>query len=101
MDWSVAQSLSWYPVDPARYPALELGFEVARRGGTSGAVLNAANEAAVELFLQGKIRLTEIAKICRAVLQHHEFVSNPGLDELLRQDRWARDEVMRWNKSLC
>jgi 1-deoxy-D-xylulose-5-phosphate reductoisomerase len=101
MDWSVAQSLSWYPVDPARYPALELGFEVARRGGTSGSVLNAANEAAVELFLQGKIRLTEIAKICRAVLQHHEFVSNPGLDELLRQDRWARDEVMRWNKSLC
>jgi 1-deoxy-D-xylulose-5-phosphate reductoisomerase len=101
MDWSQSQSLSWYPVDPARYPALELGFEVARRGGTCGAVLNAANEAAVELFLQSKIRLTDIAKVCRSVLQHHDFATNPSLAELLRQDRWARDEVMRWNKSLC
>lgn len=101
MDWSQSQSLSWYPVDPARYPALELGFEVARRGGTCGAVLNAANEAAVELFLQSKVRLTDIAKVCRSVLQHHDFATNPSLAELLRQDRWARDEVMRWNKSLC
>lgn len=101
MDWNASQSLSWYPVDPDRYPALELGFEVARRGGTCGAVLNAANEAAVELFLQAKIRLTDIAKICRTVLQHHDFASSPSLEELLKQDRWARDEVMRWNKSLC
>lgn len=101
MDWSRSQSLSWYPVDPARYPALELGFEVARRGGTCGAVLNAANEAAVELFLQSKIRLTDIAKVCRSVLQHHDFATSPSLAELLRQDRWARDEVLRWNKSLC
>ncbi|MFM8262723.1 MAG: 1-deoxy-D-xylulose-5-phosphate reductoisomerase [Pirellula sp.] len=101
MDWSQSQSLSWYPVDPARYPALELGFEVARRGGTCGAVLNAANEAAVELFLQSKIRLTDIAKVCRSVLQHHDFATSPSLAELLRQDRWARAEVLRWNKSLC
>ena len=101
MDWSQSQSLSWYPVDPERYPALELGFEVARRGGTCGAVLNAANEAAVELFLQSKIRLTDIAKVCRSVLQHHDFATSPSLAELLRQDRWARDEVMRWNKTLC
>jgi len=101
MDWSTTQSLTWYPVDPARYPALELGFEVARRGGTCGAVLNAANEAAVDLFLQSKIRLTDIAKICRSVLHHHDFASTPNLDELLRQDRWARAEVMRWNNSLC
>ena len=101
MDWNLSQTLSWYPVDPERYPALELGFEVAQRGGTCGAVLNAANEAAVELFLSGHIRLTDIAKICRSVLQHHNFAPTPNLNELLAQDRWARDEVMRWNRSLC
>lgn len=101
MDWNLSQTLSWYPVDPERYPALELGFEVARRGGTCGAVLNAANEAAVELFLSGHIRLTDIAKICRSVLQHHNFAPTPNLNELLAQDRWARDEVMRWNRSPC
>lgn len=101
MDWNLSQTLSWYPVDPERYPALELGFEVARRGGTCGAVLNAANEAAVELFLSGHIRLTDIAKICRSVLQHHNFAPTPNLNELLEQDRWARHEVMRWNRSLC
>ena len=101
MDWNLSQTLSWYPVDPERYPALELGFEVAKRGGTCGAVLNAANEAAVELFLSGHVRLTDIAKICRSVLQHHNFAPTPNLNELLEQDRWARDEVMRWNRSLC
>jgi 1-deoxy-D-xylulose-5-phosphate reductoisomerase len=101
MDWNLSQTLSWYPVDPERYPALQLGFEVAQRGGTCGAVLNAANEAAVELFLSGHIRLTDIAKICRSVLQHHNFAPTPNLNELLEQDRWARDEVMRWNRSLC
>jgi 1-deoxy-D-xylulose-5-phosphate reductoisomerase len=101
MDWNLSQTLSWYPVDPERYPALQLGFEVAQRGGTCGAVLNAANEAAVELFLSGHIRLTDIAKICRSVLQHHHFAPTPNLNELLEQDRWARHEVMRWNRSLC
>jgi 1-deoxy-D-xylulose-5-phosphate reductoisomerase len=101
MDWNSPQALTWYPVDPQRYPALELGFEVARRRGTCGAVLNAANEAAVELFLQSKIRLTDIAKACRSVLHHHNFASNPSLEELLQQDLWARQEVMRWNNSLC
>jgi 1-deoxy-D-xylulose 5-phosphate reductoisomerase len=82
------QQLEWYPVDFERYPALKLGFEVAKSGGTCGAVLNAANEAAVELFLEGKIRLTEIAKICGTILHHHTFSPHPTLEELLRQDRW-------------
>jgi 1-deoxy-D-xylulose-5-phosphate reductoisomerase len=78
-----------------------LGFEVAKKGGTCGAVLNAANESAVELFLQGKIRLTEIAKICRSILNHHTYSENPNLEELICQDRWARDEVARWKPITC
>lgn len=101
MDWGQVQQLEWYPVDFERYPALKLGFEVAKSGGTCGAVLNAANEAAVELFLEGKIRLTEIAKICGTILHHHTFSPHPTLEELLRQDRWARDEVTRWAQTTC
>lgn len=100
-DWNQPQKLDWHPVDPERYPALELGFEVARRGGTCGAVLNAANEAAVQLFLNRSIRLTEIAEVCRAVLMHHDYSPSPSLDDLHRLDRWARNEVMRWKKLPC
>jgi len=101
MNWGQMQQLEWYPVDFERYPALALGFEVAKSGGTCGAVLNAANEAAVELFLEGKIRLTEIAKICGTILHNHTFSPHPTLEELLRQDRWARDEVTRWTQTTC
>lgn len=101
INWTEPHQMEWYPVDPERYPALELGFEVARRGGTTGAVLNGANEAAVELFLNRKIRLTEIAKICRAVLDHHDYSPSPTLDELMRLDHWSREEVFRWINLPC
>lgn len=95
-DWSQALSLQWEPVDMERFPALELGWEVARRGGTTGAVLNAANEAAVEMFLCGKLKFMEIVTACRQVLNEHNFDPNPTLDELMRLDRWSREEIARW-----
>ena len=66
--------------DLDRFPALELGFEVARVGGTAGAVLNAANEEAVGLFLDGKIRFTDIVEGCGDVLRNHEFEPTPPLE---------------------
>ncbi|XZE43619.1 1-deoxy-D-xylulose-5-phosphate reductoisomerase [Pirellulaceae bacterium SH467] len=95
-DWSNECQLSWKPVDPERYPCLQLGFEVASRGGSCGAVLNAANEACVELFLERRIRLTDIAKICKSILHHHHYSPSPSLSELLELDRWSRLEVQRW-----
>lgn len=101
MDWSQSMRLDWKPADLDRYPALQLGFEVAKKGGTCGAVLNAANEVAVELFLSGRIKLTDIATICRQVLNHHHFSPSPTLSELLSLDRWGRQEVQRWIQSEC
>ena len=101
MDWTQPMRLDWKPADLDRYPALQLGFEVAEKGGTCGAVLNAANEAAVELFLNGKIKLTDIATICRQVLDQHHFSPSPTLSELLQLDRWGRQEVQRWITSEC
>ncbi|MBI1346539.1 1-deoxy-D-xylulose-5-phosphate reductoisomerase [bacterium] len=100
MDWSAAQTLTFEAPDYEAFPALKLGFEVARRGGTSGAILNAANEVAVERFLNGTLRFTEIAIACQEILQHHQFDSQPTLSELLQQDRWARQEMSRWKSSL-
>jgi len=71
-------------------------MEAARAGGTSGAVLNAANEAAVAGFLEKQIKFNDIVPACRSVFDQHPFEENPSLDGLLKLDRWAREEVSRW-----
>lgn len=100
MNWAEALQLNFEPADTERFPALELGWEVVRRGGTCGAVVNAANEAAVSLFLDGKIKFTEIVSGCRRILDEHNFEPSPKLDELMRLDRWAREEITKW-AALC
>lgn len=87
--------LSLQPVDRDRFPAIRLGFDVAAAGGTAGAVVNAANEEAVGLFLNGQIRFTEIVPACRRALEHHTHEPDPPLERLLELDRWARSEVRR------
>lgn len=96
MDWTQFSRLELEPADTERFPALELGWEVARRGGSCGAVLNAANEAAVELFLAGEIKFTEIVTGCRRILEQHSYDPSPGLEELMRFDQWAREEIYKW-----
>ena len=87
--------LQLQPADRERFPSLDLGFEVAAAGGTAGAVVNAANEEAVGLFLDGQIRFTDIVPACRKVLENHTFEAEPPLQRLLELDRWARKEVKR------
>lgn len=96
LDWSRRWQLEFEPADKERCPALELGYECARSGGTSGAVLNAANEAAVEAFLEGELHFTEIIPACRSVLESHRFEPDPSLEQLEELDKWARQEVTRW-----
>ncbi len=90
VDWSTTMTLEFAPPDLEAFPALGLGYEVARRGGTCGAVLNAANEVAVERFLAGELRFTDIPRVCRSVLDAHQFDSSPSLANLLEMDRWTR-----------
>ncbi|MCA9211508.1 MAG: 1-deoxy-D-xylulose-5-phosphate reductoisomerase [Planctomycetales bacterium] len=96
LDWSTAMTLEFMPPDRDRFPSLDLGFEVARAGGTAGAVVNAANEAAVQGFLDGKLRFAEIVPACKSVLEQHNYDPNPTLDQLIKLDQWAREEVFRW-----
>ncbi|MEZ6067807.1 MAG: 1-deoxy-D-xylulose-5-phosphate reductoisomerase [Planctomycetaceae bacterium] len=96
MDWASRQALTFEAPDLERFPALRLGFEVARRGGTCGAVLNAANEVAVQRFLEHDLSFTQIARVCREILNHHTFDAAPTLDRLMELDGWARQETIRW-----
>jgi 1-deoxy-D-xylulose-5-phosphate reductoisomerase len=96
LDWGRAFELQFEPPDFERFPALALGLEVAEAGGTAGAVLSGANEAAVAAFLDGRLGFHQIVPACRDVLRNHDFDPNPTLAQLMRLDDWARQEVLRW-----
>jgi 1-deoxy-D-xylulose-5-phosphate reductoisomerase len=96
LDLTKQLSLDFEPPDLGRFPALGLGFEAAEAGGTAGAVLNAANEAAVAEFLAQRLEFHEIVAVCGSVLANHEFDSTPTLQHLMDIDAWARREVKRW-----
>ena len=96
LDLSRAQTLEFLPPDLDRFPALSLGFEVAAQGGTSGAVLNAANESAVDAFLNRELSFTDIATACQQILEQHEFIADPTLEQLMACDQWARQELGKW-----
>lgn len=93
LDFSTIRRLNFEPPDPVRFPALRLGYEVAKAGGTAGAVMNAANEAAVEAFREEKIGFNDIVDLTTRVLARHQVVRDPDLETLLAADAWAREQV--------
>ena len=95
LDLHTLGALTFEPPDEERFPALRLGREVAVRGGTAGAVLNAGNEAAVQMFREGLIPFTEITRCVERALENHEFKATAELEELCAADRWARQEVTK------
>ncbi len=82
--------LTFFPPDRERFGALELGFEVARAGGSAGVVFNAANEAAVDAFRAGEIGFMQITELVKHCLNKHDFIKEPVLEELMELDTWAR-----------
>ena len=86
-------SFNFEPPDFDRFPALRLAYDAVRAGGTLGAVLNAANEAAVAAFVSGDIRFVEISRLVELTMSSHRLQPAPSLDDLLDADRWARQMV--------
>ena len=86
--------LTFEKPDLKTFRALPLGFEVARTGGTAAAVFNAANEAAVQEFLAGRIRFVSIVELIEHCLNKHNVKTKVSLEELLEADAWARREVI-------
>ena len=88
-------SLSFRAPDPARYPCMELAYAVGRAGGTMPAVMNAANEQAVALFLDEQVHFLDIPRLIDGVCDRHraDLTANPSLDDVLAIDAWARQAV--------
>jgi 1-deoxy-D-xylulose-5-phosphate reductoisomerase len=72
-----------------------LAIEAGRKGGTCPAVLCAADEVAVELFLGQRIKFTEIANLIKQALELHQSIPYPTLDEIIAADAWARLKVLQ------
>ena len=77
--------------DARRFPALTVGCEAVRRGGTAPAALNAANEVAVRAFLEKRLRFPDIVDIAGEIMLTHRFEENPTLEDILQTDRDARE----------
>jgi 1-deoxy-D-xylulose-5-phosphate reductoisomerase len=84
------QSLTFDKPDMEKFPCLEYGFKAAREGGTLPTVINAADEIAVKLFLDRKIKFTDIAKIIKKTMDGHKNIKNPSLEDILKADTQAR-----------
>ena len=93
LDWAEQRSLTFEPPDTDRFPALLLGWRAASEGGTSGAVLNAANEIAVDLFLNRIISFADITRIVVRTMDSHRVTRAASLEDVMAADRWAREEA--------
>jgi len=91
LDLTKAGQLTFLEPDTEKFPCLGLAYQALEMGGTAPAVLNAANEVAVEAFLAARIGFTDIQKIVKEALRRHQVKSCPRLDDILNADRWAKE----------
>ncbi len=95
LDLAKLGSLNFRKPDMDKFPALRLGYEVVEKGGTMGATLNAANEIAVQAFLDRKIKFTDITKTVEHVMKKHNFIKDPTLQDIMDADAHARKETKK------
>ena len=95
LDWGRINSLTFEPPDFDTFTCLKLAIMAGKRGGTYPAVLCAADEVAAELFLSQRIKFIDIAKLVESVLEEHQAISHPTIEEIITADTWAREKVRR------
>lgn len=90
--------LTFEKIDSEKYPNMALAYAAGRRGGTMTAVLNAANEAAVEMFRAGQIHFLDIPKVNEAMMHQHEadFTAAPQLEDIVNADTVTRVKAREW-----
>lgn len=93
LDLFSVKTLHFQPPDHERFPCLQLAIEAVRCGGTMPAVLNAANEVAVQAFLEGSINFLAIPKVIEAVMARHDVAALDDITAALEADRWARQKA--------
>ncbi|HBB15612.1 MAG TPA: 1-deoxy-D-xylulose-5-phosphate reductoisomerase [Syntrophus sp. (in: bacteria)] len=93
LDLVKAGVLEFIKPDRERFPCLQLAYTAAEIGGTMPAVMNGANECAVEAFIDAKIGFNDICRLIQEVLDRHSVQKEPTIDAILAADRWAREEL--------
>jgi 1-deoxy-D-xylulose-5-phosphate reductoisomerase len=96
LDFTRLSNLTFETPDLEKFPCLALAYDALRQGGTMPAVLNAANEITVQAFLDGKIRLSEIAEINRNVMNKHQKREAKDLETILETDKKAREQANKF-----
>lgn len=97
-DFIKAGRLDFEAPDLEKFPCLKLAFEAGKQGGTLPAVMNAANEEAVFMFLDKKISLWDIYEITKRMMEKHINIKNPSLEEIIEQDLITREKVKKLTK---
>jgi len=95
LGWAEIRSLDFEPVDYDSFPCLKLAVGAGKSGGTYPAVLCAADEVAVDLFLSHGIGFSDIGRIVAETLERHQNISQPSLEDIVAADEWAREYTAR------
>jgi 1-deoxy-D-xylulose-5-phosphate reductoisomerase len=90
-----AGPLTFQPVDRERFPALDLAYRALQEGGAMPVVLNAANEVAVEAFLQGQLGFLQISRLICKTMDHHRSSEQRSLESILQAHTWAKEEAQQ------
>jgi len=90
IDFTKQTALTFESVDLQRFPCLRIAREAAVKGGTYPAVLSAADEVAIDLFLRKKINFPAIPQLVERTLERHNVINNPSLEDIIAADAWAR-----------
>lgn len=103
LDLAQLATLTFKEPDHAKYPCINLAYEAGRAGGSMTAVLNAANEQAVAMFLDEKIHYLDIPKVIEKVCDRNRdhLTATPSLQDILDADQWARAEVIAVSDTLA
>lgn len=94
LDFTKLSALTFKSPDFARYPCLKLAIEACKSGQAETTILNAANEIAVDAFLNGQIGFMDIANIVSNTLAQHQFTAPQSIDAVFEIDQWARNRAL-------
>jgi 1-deoxy-D-xylulose-5-phosphate reductoisomerase len=90
IDWTAASRLDFLPPDTVKFPCVQLAYRAIRQGSTAPAVLNAADEVAVQAFLEQRISFMDIPRLIEESLDAHHSASGVTLENVMAADAWAR-----------
>ena len=96
LDFFKMGNLTFEQADLAKFPSISLAYRALDRLGTACAALNLSNDFSVNLFLNGRIKFTEISRINEEILDNHPWTSNPNLSDLLNLENWVKEYLSKY-----